>query len=171
VPALYKGLHAIRQHLYRMALPGPCRSVTLPQALDSGRQLPAGRIAIMARIFDNYSLWVELAKVLDIPGVAHRQALFGLQANSAKPGDSHYPVRVFPLRCQLVRTLGRLNAPKDKVTFLKASGMNLAAMVAAQSLLIASSSHSSAKTVFLKEQRVVLPQLLLLELIISEHSR
>ena len=44
-------------------------------------------------------------------------------------------------------------------------------MVAMQSLLVASGSHSSLKTVFLKEQRVILSQLLLLELIISEHSR
>ena len=57
------------------------------------------------------------------------------------------------------------------VAFLETSGLNFAAMVATQSLLVASGSHSSLKTVFLKEQRVILPQLLLLELIISEHSR
>ena len=57
------------------------------------------------------------------------------------------------------------------VAFLKASGVNLAAMIASQGLLVASGSHSSLETVFLKEQRVILPQLLLLELIISEHSR
>ena len=153
-----------------MALSGPCRSVTLPRALDSGRQPPVGRVTITARVFDNRPSRVELAKVLDIPGFAHWQALFGLQADSARPGDSHYPVRAFPLRRQLVRTLG-LNAPKDKVTILKTPGVNFAAMVAAQSLLIASSSHSSPKTVFLKEQHVILPQLLLHELIISEHSR
>ena len=64
-----------------------------------------------------------------------------------------------------------MNALKDKVAFLKASGMNLAAMIAAQSLLVSSSSYSSLKTVLLKEQRVILSQLLLLKLIISEHSR
>ena len=61
--------------------------------------------------------------------------------------------------------------PKNKVAFLEASGFNFAAMVATQSLLVASDSHSSLKTVFLKEQRVILSQLLLLELIISKHSR
>ena len=117
------------------------------------------------------AIWVKLAKMLDVPGVAHWDSIFGLQADCTGPGDSYYPIRAFPLWRQLVGILGRLNAPKNKVAFLKASGMNLTAMVAAQSLLVASSSHSSLETVFLKEQRVILPQLLLLELIISEHSR
>ena len=116
-------------------------------------------------------LRVELAKMLDIPGVAHWQAFFGLQADSARPGDSHYPIRAFPLRRQLVGILGRLNTPKNKVAFLKASCMNIAAMIVAQGLLVACSSHSSLKTIFLKERNVILPQLLLLKLIISEHSR
>ena len=61
--------------------------------------------------------------------------------------------------------------PKNKVAFLKAPGMNLAAMVAAQGLLVASGSHNSPKTIFLKECRIILAQLLLLKLIISKHSR
>ena len=109
--------------------------------------------------------------MLNVPGVTHRNGIFGLQADCAGPGDSYYPIRAFPLRRLLVGILGRLNAPKNKVAFLKASGMNLAAMVAAQGLLVARSSHSRPKTIFLKGQCVVLPQLLLLKLIISEHSR
>ena len=89
----------------------------------------------------------------------------------AKSGDSYYPVRAFPLWRQLVGILGGLNAAKNKVAFLETSGINFAAMVAAQSLLVSSSSYSSLKTVLLKEQRVILSQLLLLKLIISEHSR
>ena len=104
-------------------------------------------------------------------GVAHRNAIFGLKADSAGPSDSFHPIRAFPLRRQLVGILGGLNTPKNKVAFLEAPGFNFAAMVATQSLLVASGSHSSLKTVFLKEQRVILSQLLLLELIISEHSR
>ena len=57
------------------------------------------------------------------------------------------------------------------VAFLKASGMNLAAMVAAQGLLVACCSHSRPKTIFLKERCVILAQLLLLKLIIREYSR
>ena len=60
--------------------------------------------------------------------------------------------------------------PKNKVAFLKASGMNLAAIVAAQGLLVAWTSHNHPKTIFLKERCVILTQLLLLKLIISEHS-
>jgi hypothetical protein len=109
--------------------------------------------------------------MFDILGIAHQNAIFGLQADCAGPGDSYYPIRAFPLRRQLVGILGRLNVPKNKVAFLKASGVNLAAMIAAQGLLVASSSHSSLKMIFLKERRIILAQLLLLKLIISEHSR
>src|SRR4051812_15161240 len=66
------------------------------------------------------ALWVKLAKMLDGPGVTHRNGIFGLQADCAGPGDSFYPIRAFPLRRQLVGILGRLNAPKNKVAFLKA---------------------------------------------------
>ena len=117
------------------------------------------------------ALWVKLAKMFDVPGVAHWNTIFGLQADCARPGDSYYPIRAFPLRRLLVGILGRLNAPKNKVAFLKASGMNLAAMVAAQGLLVACCSHSRPKMIFLKERCVILPQLLLLKLVISKHSR
>ena len=109
--------------------------------------------------------------MLDIPGIAHRNAIFGLHADCAGPGDSYYPIRAFPLWCQLVGILGQLNAPKNKAAFLKASGVNLAAMIAAQGLLVASGSHNSSKTIFLKERCIILVQLLLLKLIVSEHSR
>ena len=117
------------------------------------------------------ALWVKLAKMLDVLGVAHWDSILGLQADCTGPGDSYYPIRAFPLWHQLVGILGGLSAPKNNVAFLKASGMNLAAMVAAQGLLVACCSHSRLKTIFLKERRVILVQLLLLKLIISEHSR
>ena len=135
----------------------PCRQ-------GSYKRWPAGRPGSRA-------LWVKLAKMLDVPGVAHWNAIFGLQADCTGPGDSYYPIRAFPLWRQLVGILGRLNAPKNKVAFLKASGMNLAAMVAAQGLLVACCSDSRPETIFLKERRVILPQSLFLKLIISEHSR
>ena len=31
---------------------------------------------------DNYALGVKLAKMFDIPGIAHQNAIFGLQADS-----------------------------------------------------------------------------------------
>ena len=80
--------------------------------------------------------------MFDVLGVAHWNAIFGLQADCVRPGDSYYPIRAFPLRRQLVGILGQLNAPKNKVAFLKASGMNLAAMVEAKGLLVACCSHS-----------------------------
>ena len=81
---------------------------------------------------DNRALWVKLAKMFNVPGVAHWNSILGLQADCARPVASCYPIRAFPLCRQLVGILGRLNAPKNKVDFLKASGMNLAAMVAAR---------------------------------------
>ena len=119
----------------------------------------------------NRALWVKLAKMLDVPRVAHWNGVFDLHPDCTGPGDSCYPIRAFPLWHQLVGILGRLNVPKNKVAFLEASGINFAAMVAAQSLLVSSSLYGSLKMVLLKEQRVILPQLLLLKLIISEHSR
>ena len=117
------------------------------------------------------ALWVKLAKMLDVPGVAHWDNIFGLQADCAGPGDSCYPIRAFPLWRQLVGILGRLNVTKNKVAFLKAPGMNLVAMVAAQGLLVACCSHSRPETIFLKERCVILMQSLLLKLIIREHLR
>ena len=144
-PALYKGLHTTSARLVQKVV----------AETGSG----------------NRALRVKLTKMLNVPGVAHRNAIFGLKADSARPSDSFHPIRAFPLWRQLVGILGGLNAPKNKVAFLEASGINFVAMVATQSLLVSSSSYSSLKTIFLKEQRVILPQLLLLKLIISEHSR
>ena len=118
-----------------------------------------------------HALWVKLAKMLDVPGVAHWNGIVGLQADCARLGDSCYPIRAFPLWCQLVGILGRLNVPKNKVAFLKAPGMNLAGMVAMQGLLVACRSNSRPEMIFLKESSIILVQLLLLKLIISEHSR
>ena len=85
--------------------------------------------------------------MFDVPGITHWDTICGLQADCIGPGDSYCPVRAFPLRRQLVGILGRLYAPKNKVAFLKASGMNLAAMVAAQGFLVARGSHSGPKNV------------------------
>ena len=68
----------------------------------------------------NRALWVKLAKMFDVPGVAHWNTIFGLQADYAGPGDSYYPIRAFPLWHHFVGILGRLNVPKNKVAFLKA---------------------------------------------------
>ena len=144
-PASYKGLHATSARLVQKVVAGT----------GSG----------------NRALRVKLTKMLNVPGVAHRNSIFGLKADSARPSDSFHPVRAFPLRHQLVGILGQLNAPKNKVAFLKASGMNLAAMAVAQGLLVACCFHSRPKMIFLEECCIILPQSLLLKLVISEHSR
>ena len=106
-PALYKGLHATTVRLVQKVVAGT----------GSG----------------NLALRGKLTKMFYVPGVAHRNAIFGLKADSAGPCDSFHPIRAFPLRRQLVGILGGLNAPKNKVAFLEASGFNFAAVIAAQS--------------------------------------
>ena len=91
-PALYKGLHAIAARLVQKVVAGT----------GSG----------------NHALRVKLTKMLNVLGVAHRNAIFGLKADSARPSDSFHPVRAFPLRRQLVGILGGLNAPKRALRFL-----------------------------------------------------
>src|SRR3954471_9048594 len=60
--ALYKGLHATAARLVQN---GGCRTGS-----------------------DNRALRVKLTKMLDVPGVAHRKAILGLKADSARPSDS-----------------------------------------------------------------------------------
>ena len=74
-PALYKGLHATSARLGEKVVAGK----------DSG----------------NRALRVKLTKMLNVLGVAHRNAIFGLKADSARPGDSYYPIRAFPLGLNL----------------------------------------------------------------------
>ena len=88
-PDLYKGLHATATRLVQKVVAGT----------GSG----------------NRALRVKLAKMLNIPGVAHRKAIFGLKADGAGPSDSLHLIRAFPLWRQLVGILGGLNAPKNKV--------------------------------------------------------
>ena len=75
-PALYKGLYATSARLVQKVVTGT----------GSG----------------NRALRVKLMKMLNVPGVAHRNAIFGLKADSARPGDSYYAIRAFPLCRQLV---------------------------------------------------------------------
>ena len=84
---------------------------------------------------------------------------------------SYYPVRAFPLWRQLVCTLGGLNAPKDKVAFLKTPGMNHAAVIAMQGLLIACNTRSSPDWVLLEKHSVVMLVLILRYFIVGKHSR
>src|SRR3954463_15407064 len=98
--ALYKGLHATAARLVQKVVAG------------TGS--------------DNRALRVKLTKMLNILGVAHRNAIFGLKADNAGPSDSFHSVRAFPLWRQLVGILGGLSAPKNKVAFLETSGTNFA---------------------------------------------
>ena len=69
--ALYKGLHAAEARPVQM---GGCR---------------AGP--------DSHALWVELAKMLDIPLVLQLNAISILLTDCARCGDLYYPVGAFPL--------------------------------------------------------------------------
>ena len=88
----------------------------------------------------------------------------------ARSGDSYYLVRAFPLRRQLVCTLGGLNAPKDKVAFLKTPGMNPTVVIATQGLLVACSTRSSPETVLLEKHNIVTTVLIMRYFIVGKHS-
>ena len=53
----------------------------------------------------NRALGVKLAKMFDIPGVAHWNAIFGLKADSAGPSDSFHPIRAFHFSVNLLEFL------------------------------------------------------------------
>src|SRR3954469_24772512 len=80
-----------------------CTKDYMQQRQDLYKRLVAGSGS------DNPALRVKLTKMLNIPGVAHRNAICGLKADSAGPSDSFPPVRAFPLRRQLVGILGGLS--------------------------------------------------------------
>ena len=63
-PALYKGLHATAARLVQKVVAGT----------GSGSR----------------ALWVKLTKMLYVPGVAQRKAIFGLKADSSRPSDSFH---------------------------------------------------------------------------------
>jgi hypothetical protein len=81
---------------------------------------------------------VELAEVLDVPRVLHRDAIFGLQPCCAGSGDLHDPERSFPHRRELVEAFTGKDPPEDEVTHLESAGADVAAVVATQFLLVAS---------------------------------
>ena len=90
-------------------------------ARDLRPTLYKGLHATLARLIQKVVCRGKLAKMFDVPGIAHWNTIFGLHADCAEPGDSYYPIRLFPLRRQLVGILGGLNAPKNKVEIGRAS--------------------------------------------------
>src|SRR3989337_1389734 len=42
---------------------------------------------------DNRALWVKLTKMFNVPRIVHWDPILGLQADSARPGDSFHPIR------------------------------------------------------------------------------
>ena len=59
----------------------------------------------------------------------------------------------------------------DKVAFLKTPGMNPAAMIATQGLLVACGTLSSLETVLLEKHNTVTSVLFLCYFIVGKHSR
>ena len=91
-------------------------------ALHKGLHATAARLVqkvVAGKGSGNRALRVKLTKMLNIPGVAHRNAIFGLKEDSAKPSDSLHPAMAFPLRRQLVGNLGGLIKPKKQGRLLR----------------------------------------------------
>jgi hypothetical protein len=82
-----------------------CYAQDLRLALYKGSHATAARLVqkvVAGEGPGNRALWVKLTKMLNVPGVIHWNTILGLQADSARPGDSFHPIRAFPLRRQLV---------------------------------------------------------------------
>ena len=58
---------------------------------------------------------VELAQVLDVPGVGDRNAVLRLELCGARPGDVDDPVGSLPHQRELVETCPGEDSPEDKV--------------------------------------------------------
>ena len=98
---------------------------------------------------------VELAEVLDVPWVWHQCAIFFLEPCRAWPCDVSDPEGAFPHRRELVEPCPGEDSAEDKVTNLERARADVAAVVAAESLLVARSMKGSLATRVLEEEKTL----------------
>ena len=82
------------------------------------------------------SSWVELPEVLDVPGVLDRCPVLCLQARGARTGDVDDPERALPHGSELVQPFPGEDPPQDEVARLERPGVDVAAVVSPQRLLV-----------------------------------
>jgi len=95
----------INRKLYILRVSFPDCAQGLRLSLYIGLHALSARLSTKKEVAgdpNNHALGVKLAKMLDIPGIAHRNVILGLHTDCTGPGDSYYPIRAFPLWRQLV---------------------------------------------------------------------
>ena len=82
---------------------------------DVGEKFSLGAKSFLQKVARRGRLGVELAQVLDVPGVGDRDAVPRLEPCRARPGDVHNSVGPFPHWRELVKTYPGEDSPEDKV--------------------------------------------------------
>ena len=95
---------------------------------------------------------VELAQVLDVPGVGDRDAVLRLEPRGARPGDVHDSVGSFPHWRELVEACPGEDSPQDKVSCFESARADVAAVVVTQVLLVPSRSQGRIAAEPLEQQ-------------------
>ena len=104
---------------------------------------------------------VELAEMLQIPGIEHPLPVLGLQADRAGYEDLCHLKRALPLRRELVHALQILDLAQHKISYLELPGTDVPAVIAAKCLLIASGPHNCPATNLLEKVDIINPLSLL----------
>ena len=92
---------------------------------------------------------VELAEMLDIPRVFHRNSVLLLEPRCGGPGDVSDPGWDLPHWRELVETFSRENPSEDEA--------DAAAVIAMQPLLVPSRADCGMASCLLDEHQVLLP--------------
>ena len=74
--------------------------------------------------------------MFDVPRVIDRDVIFRLKPYRAGPGDVRDPLGAFPHGRELVESLSGENPPPDKIAYFEGARAYVAAVVAAQVLLV-----------------------------------
>ena len=100
----------------------------------------------------------------DILRVLDGYAVLCLEAYCAGPGDVCHPVRAFPHRRELVEAFPGEDSPEDKVTYLESAWVNVAAVIAAQILLVLGCPECGTAAQPVEEEQIIVVEILLIVL-------
>ena len=136
-----------------------------------GAKFSLGAKSCLQKVARRGRLGVELAQVLDVLGVGDRDAVLRLEPCIARPGDVHNSVGPFPHWRELVETFPGEDSPQDKVPCFESARADVAAVVAAEILLVPCRSQGHIAAEPFEQQQVVVAQLVQLSLLEGQDSR
>src|SRR6185369_14473213 len=100
--------------------------------------------------------------MLNVPRVLDGDAVFCLEPHRARPGDVRDLVGPFPHRRELVEAFPGEDSPEDKVACLEGAWPYVAAVVAAEILLVPCCPEGCTAAGSLKHQQLVVAEFLLI---------